>query len=111
MEEAKPVYEDIFDSWEDVQREFRTDYPEPEKVIFARYTYEDYSGAATVVFKNEGAFFVVSGSHCSCYGLEDQFDPEEYETADLLIAAIEKGSAWVCSEFDRGGVIERIRAA
>jgi len=48
-----------------------------EKIIFASYTYECYSGNAYVLFKQDGKLYEVFGSHCSCYGLEDQWKPEE----------------------------------
>ena len=82
------VYQDIFENWSDVQREFDTDAAEPYKVLFARYSYEDYSGDADVAWQNEdGSIGYVSGGHCSCYGLEGQWDPEIYsvETARGMI--------------------------
>lgn len=45
--------------------------------LFGSYTYESYSGDAYVLFKRDGKLFVVSGGHCSCYGLEGQWDPTE----------------------------------
>jgi len=48
-----------------------------DDVLFAYYNYEDYSGSAFVVFMLNGLLFEVHGSHCSCYGLEDQWAPEE----------------------------------
>jgi hypothetical protein len=46
-------------------------------IIFAAYEYEDYSGSAEVVYVSKGKFYHVSGGHCSCYGLEGQWEPEE----------------------------------
>jgi hypothetical protein len=72
------VYHNIFESWADVQSHFNTDAPEPFKVLYAAYEYEDYSGYVTVLWRNEdGSFGMVNGSHCSCNGLEDQWDVEE----------------------------------
>lgn len=47
------------------------------EVLFASYTYENYSGSATVIFRRDGKLYEAHGSHCSCYGLEDQWSPEE----------------------------------
>jgi len=48
------------------------------KIIFADYTYEDYSGSSLVIFESvDGELYEVHGSHCSCYGLEDQWEPEQ----------------------------------
>ena len=49
----------------------------PINILFASYSYSNYSGDAWVLFERDGKLFEVSGSHCSCYGLEEQFDPEE----------------------------------
>lgn len=64
--------------------------PEPEQVILAAYTYEDYSGDAWVVYRQGTKFYEVNGGHCSCYGLEGQFDPEEYADAQTFLAVLER---------------------
>lgn len=46
-------------------------------ILFASYSYANYSGDAFVLFEKEGKLFEVNGGHCSCYGLEGQFEPEE----------------------------------
>lgn len=53
-------------------------------ILLASYTYENYSGAAFVLFEKDGTLFEVNGSHCSCYGLEDQWEPEETSEEALL---------------------------
>lgn len=60
-------------------------------IILASYTYEDYSGDAYVLFKRDGKLFEVFGSHCSCYGLEDQWSPEE-TTKEAIIHRLDKGT-------------------
>lgn len=47
------------------------------KILLASYTYVDYSGDAYVLFEKDSTLFEVNGSHCSCYGLEGQWEPEE----------------------------------
>jgi hypothetical protein len=47
------------------------------EVLVAIYEYEDYSGSAYMLFKRDGKIFEVEGGHCSCYGLEDQWEPAE----------------------------------
>ncbi|MDX0007791.1 hypothetical protein GOB40_13720 [Sinorhizobium meliloti] len=47
------------------------------EILLASYTYADYSGEAFVLFRKDGKLFEVNGSHCSCYGLEGQWEPEE----------------------------------
>ena len=46
-------------------------------ILLAHYSYEDYSGSSYVLFTENGRLYEVYGSHCSCYGLEDQWEPEE----------------------------------
>lgn len=53
------------------------------EILLASYTYEDYSGSAFVLFRREGKWFEVNGSHCSCYGLENQWEPEEVRPREL----------------------------
>ena len=45
--------------------------------LAARYDAEGYEGSAAVLYVDEGKLFWVSGSHCSCNGLEDHWDPTE----------------------------------
>lgn len=61
-------------------------------LLYADYTYEDYSGDAYVLGYNKEnkKFFEVHGSHCSCYGLEGQWDEEYYKDVKQLQSAIEK---------------------
>ncbi len=50
-------------------------------ILFAYYTYEDYSGRALVVFvaPDDGLLYLVKGSHCSCYGLDStSYNEEKY---------------------------------
>lgn len=46
-------------------------------IHLAWYGYGDYSGASLVVFEKNGKLYEVNGSHCSCFGLEGQWAPEE----------------------------------
>lgn len=75
-----------FDGWSAVQREFSADLgPEPT-FVFANYEQEGYEGSAIVVTADapEGPYRIVIGSHCSCMGLEDQWEPTEHGRKDLL---------------------------
>jgi hypothetical protein len=36
----------------------------------------DYDGCALVVYEKGGTLYEVNGSHCSCYDLEGQWEPE-----------------------------------
>lgn len=61
------------DRWKDI-----------DEVLLASYTYEDYEGDAFVLFRKGDKLYEVSGGHCSCYGLEGQWEPEETNVESLL---------------------------
>jgi len=50
---------------------------EAYNILFASYGCDNYSGDAFVLLEKYGKLYEVNGSHCSCYGLEGQFEPEE----------------------------------
>lgn len=52
-------------------------------IIVATYTYENYNGEAFVLFEEDGVLYEVNGGHCSCYGLEGQWQPEEVNLDEL----------------------------
>jgi hypothetical protein len=54
-------------------------------VHLAWYGYGSYCGSALVIFEKAGKLYEVDGSHCSCYGLEGQWEPEEtsWEALDM----------------------------
>jgi hypothetical protein len=58
------------------------------KVLFASYEYEDYSGYALVLYSQNEKLYEVNGSHCSCYGLEGQWEPEETNVSALKLRTI-----------------------
>ena len=57
--------------------------PEPDEVLVAYYSYENYSGTSWVVYRIGDQYYENYGSHCSCYGLEDQWSPESIGDVNL----------------------------
>lgn len=53
------------------------------EILLASYGTPAYEGYAFVLFHRDGKLFEVNGSHCSCFGLEGQWDPEETTTEAL----------------------------
>lgn len=84
-------YDNYFSNWADVQERFEMNEPEPEEVLYASYEQEYYEGWADVIYRNGDKFYWVRGSHCSCFGLEGQWDPEEY-SAELFVGAWERAN-------------------
>lgn len=63
--------------------------PENLHIFFSYYEYEDYSGFGYLwgYDSDLDTFFYNSGSHCSCYGLEGQWDIE-YNTYEEMIVFV-----------------------
>ena len=53
------------------------------KILFAEYYTGNYEGSAFVLFSRHGKLYEVHGSHCSCYGLENQWNEEETSVESL----------------------------
>jgi hypothetical protein len=52
-------------------------------ILFASYGTDNYSGDAWVLFEQNGKLYEVNGGHCSCYGLEGQWEPDEVILVEL----------------------------
>jgi hypothetical protein len=52
-------------------------------ILMGFYETGNWEGYAFVLFERDGKLYEVHGSHCSCYGLEDQWG-EEDTTWDAL---------------------------
>lgn len=79
------------DAYCQYQNTYDAKIPDNLIIFYSYYQYEDYSGYGHLVgYDTEtDEFFYNSGSHCSCYGLEDQWSPEEY-TYEQLVAYIKR---------------------
>lgn len=60
-------------------------------ILFASYNTASYEGEAWVLLEKEGKLFEVNGEHCSCYGLEGQWEPEQVSLEELK-HRLEKGN-------------------
>lgn len=81
-----------FEDFDDMRRQFvgyngilSSIDVKPSEVLLAVYIQESYEGAAFVLYRRNGVLYEVNGSHCSCYGLEGQWKPEETSWAALLM--------------------------
>lgn len=100
------VYIDEFKCNQDVADQFcRADKEQTEQVLnllnssevlLAWYGGGGWEGLAMVVYRSEGKLYEVNGSHCSCYGLEGQWDPEETNYKSL---AMREPSPWDDQEY------------
>lgn len=80
----------ILHGWDTVE-EIEDSFEEPDalkgcQVLFAEYDRGGYSGSAQVIFcGTDGELYEVTGSHCSCYGLENQWSPGRVTIKSLLM--------------------------
>lgn len=88
------MYLTNFEKTEDIIYE----YGAPEDALtgaiihLAWYGYGSYCGDSLVIFEKDGKLYEVNGSHCSCHGLEGQWQPEETSWAALNMRDISSSS-------------------
>ena len=80
------IYYEYFTCIEDIINNFYISEEDLKncEIIYAAYDCPPYEGYAHVIFIKDGNLYEVNGSHCSCYGLEGQWVPEETSLAALL---------------------------
>lgn len=86
LRDRNTVYIDGFNDRYDLSREFDVSLEELDDydVLIAIYDLsEAYSGDAYVLLYNDGQFYEAHGSHCSCSGLEGQWELEEVPVESL----------------------------
>ena len=74
--EKEPIFLNLFGNKKDIEYEFQVKLEENIKILFAYYEDENYSGSAWVLFEKNGELYEASGEHCSCYGLDGQWEPD-----------------------------------
>jgi hypothetical protein len=75
---VKPIYDGFSDA-EDVFAQFQKAVDSDIQFLYAFYSYEDYDGNAAVLYyrKSTKKYYEAYGGHCSCYGLEGQWEGDE----------------------------------
>jgi hypothetical protein len=90
------MYVEEFKSNEDVAEQYARYMDQEDKdhilktlnestVYIAWYGAGDYCGQSFVLFEHNGILYEVNASHCSCYGLEGQWAPEEADWRALAM--------------------------
>lgn len=87
------MYLNNWDSEEEMKKDFEITAADLEgaEVLLASYGTPSYEGYAFVLFERAGKLYEVNGSHCSCYGLEGQWIPEETRK-EALLERMDKGT-------------------
>lgn len=96
----------FYGNWSDkigLMQDFEIDHKELENffILLAAYEYIYYEGDAYVLLFNtqDHKLYEVHGSHCSCYGLEGQWEPEE-TSATSIEYRVKHGSLGIVGEWD-----------
>lgn len=87
---VKPIYAGNFSNRADVFDSFARADDSDIQILYADYETPDYEGYATVVYyrKSTRKYYEAYGSHCSCYGLENQWERDEEIVAEELMKRI-----------------------
>lgn len=64
------------------------EFPTEDELLIASYETPDYEGYAFVLYTRDGKLYEVNASHCSCFGLEDGWSPEETSWKALLMRRV-----------------------
>lgn len=72
----------------DVEEKIRKDL-ENAKIHLAWYAYGQCQGDSFVLYEKNDTLYEVNASHCSCRGLEGQWDPEETSWKSLKLRELD----------------------
>lgn len=79
------LYFGEFETRDDVLSEFGLGADFTGTILAAGYETGSYDGQAFVIFVDKGQLWINEASHCSCYGLEECWDP-----TSMPVEAIER---------------------
>lgn len=105
-------YHGYFDNDQDICCQFQIDEKELEgcRVLVAMYDQGNYEGTAFVLYAKGDALYEVHGSHCSCYGLEEQWEPEE-TTQEALAYRMQEGQLFYTYDLDMEAIHKEVKDA
>ena len=88
---VKPIYKGDFEKREDVFDNFAKAEDPDIEILYTEYDTPPYEGYASVLYyrKSTKKYYEVYGSHCSCYGLEEQWDRDEEIVPEELFKRID----------------------
>ncbi|MNC28629.1 hypothetical protein D3C75_768460 [compost metagenome] len=113
MEYTIPIFMHQFQSKQDICDEFSVPPATLDacNILLAYYHVGDYGcdSSAFVLYEKGGVLYEVNADHCSCYGLEGQWGPEETNIAALDHRATH-GSLGNVGGYDDSGYAAESRA-
>jgi len=95
------MYLTNFKSKEDIENEYNTKLSDDIEILLAWYGYGDYCGSSFVLYRQNGKLYEVNGNHCSCNGLEGQWEAEE-TSIETLEKVLDEGTKFTGSYLDEG---------
>ncbi len=77
--EIREIINGDFSVRNDIIQNFQLEPNSLDGMFFIQASYDicGYDGNADILYVQNGKLFEVHGGHCSCYGLEGQWSPEE----------------------------------
>jgi hypothetical protein len=102
----EPVYLHNWKNKKDVIRDFHLENADLicSHILFASYSTDNWVGNAFVLFMEDGHLCEINGNHCSCFGLEGQWN-KEYTSVKALLYRLNNGSFGNCGE--SGNIFKR----
>lgn len=93
---------DGFDDLNDLKKQYEITDEQLEgyEILFACYEQGGYEGSSIVILKKENKLFLNEASHCSCYGLEGQWDPIE-TCKEVLVKEIDSKRQYKYMDFSK----------
>ena len=88
LKNTESVYENSFCSKEDVASHFCIELGDEVHIVYAEYDCPPYEGYAFVLCIINNRLYEVHGSHCSCFGLENQWELEEVDIESLAYRVV-----------------------
>jgi hypothetical protein len=92
-----------------VEKDFGVKLDDCIHIIVACYEQPDYDGYAFVLYKEGRKLYEVHGSHCSYYGLEDQWSPEE-TTLKEIRHRVKEGNLRCFMGGAEGGILKELES-
>lgn len=78
------------DDYDTVAKQFSTILGREPDFVYAVYSTPAYEGNATIIYRQGAKWFESTGCHCSCYGLEGQWEPHEIDPT-VHLRALQNG--------------------
>ena len=79
------------------------------EILYYRYSYVNYSGNAFVLYRRNNVLYEVNGTHCSCYSLSGQWEPEE-TTKEALEHRLKQGYFYGVNKEELKKVLSKIES-